>query len=173
MRPILLAPLVLFAGALFFVSASAPAQEKAGEVRLDVVKYAGLTDAILKCRGKVVYVDFWFFNCPPCKTGMPHLVEMYSKFHKDGFEVITVNINAEDLPAEENLKKSLGVLQENKAAFRNVVLEDGFAVCEKLKIAEFPAAFVFDRKGQWTRLAQPIDLVAAERLVEKLLREGK
>lgn len=35
------------------------AQEK--KVSLDVVKYAGLKDAVLKHRGQVVLVDFWGF----------------------------------------------------------------------------------------------------------------
>ena len=41
----------LFAGA-------APAQEKK-EIKLDVVKYDVLRDAVAKERGKVVLVDFW------------------------------------------------------------------------------------------------------------------
>lgn len=34
------------------------AQEK-GEIKIDVVKYEGLKDAVLRNRGKVVLVDFW------------------------------------------------------------------------------------------------------------------
>jgi hypothetical protein len=43
--------------AALFVGA-APAQEKK-EVKLDVVKYDVLRDAVAKERGKVVLVDFW------------------------------------------------------------------------------------------------------------------
>ena len=34
------------------------AQDK-GEVKLDVVKYDGLKDAVSRQRGKVVLIDFW------------------------------------------------------------------------------------------------------------------
>ena len=34
------------------------AQEKA-EIKLDIVKYDGLKDAVLRNRGKVVLIDFW------------------------------------------------------------------------------------------------------------------
>ena len=34
------------------------AQEKS-EIKIDVVKYDGLKDAVLRNRGKVVVVDFW------------------------------------------------------------------------------------------------------------------
>jgi hypothetical protein len=39
-------------------SLSGLAQDK-GEVKLDVVKYDGLKDSVLRNRGKVVLVDFW------------------------------------------------------------------------------------------------------------------
>ena len=34
------------------------AQDK-GEVKLDIVKYDGLKDAVVRNRGKVVLIDFW------------------------------------------------------------------------------------------------------------------
>jgi hypothetical protein len=42
---------------------TAPAQDKAGKpaVALKTVKYAGLADAVVQNRGKVVIVDFWGF----------------------------------------------------------------------------------------------------------------
>src|SRR5271155_1140467 len=53
-------------------------------------------DAVLKeNEGKVVLVDFWAFFCPPCKAGLPHLVEMNHKWADRGLVVITVNL---DLP---------------------------------------------------------------------------
>lgn len=43
---------------LILISAPGRAQEK-GEIKLEVVKYDGLKDAVLRNRGKVVLVDFW------------------------------------------------------------------------------------------------------------------
>lgn len=37
---------------------SGHAQDK-GEVKLDIVKYDGLKDAVVRNRGKVVLIDFW------------------------------------------------------------------------------------------------------------------
>lgn len=39
---------------------SGSAQEKTGEIALREVKYDALKDVVLKYRGKVVLVDFWF-----------------------------------------------------------------------------------------------------------------
>ena len=43
---------------LVLMCAPGSAQEK-GEIKLEIVKYDGLKDAVLRNRGKVVLVDFW------------------------------------------------------------------------------------------------------------------
>ncbi len=44
-------------------------------------------------RGKVVLLDFWATTCPACMAKMPHLKEIYRKQHKDGFEIIGLNLD--------------------------------------------------------------------------------
>ncbi len=39
-------------------------------------------------RGKVVFFEYWGIHCPPCRTAMPHLVEMQRKYGSKGFIVI-------------------------------------------------------------------------------------
>jgi thiol-disulfide isomerase/thioredoxin len=157
--------------ALMCLLSAAVAQETNGDARLEVVKYAGLKEVILKNRGKVVYVDFWHMNCPPCKAGMPHLVEMHAKHNKAGFEVVTVNVNVYDLKADEYFKSSLAFLQSIKAGFRNLLLDEKDDVWqEKLKVGGFPCVIVFDRKGLWTRFDK-VNKEEIDRFVEKLLRE--
>jgi len=45
-----------------------------------------LTSAAL--RGKVVLVDCWFAECPPCRAAMPRLVDFYQRYRDDGLVVI-------------------------------------------------------------------------------------
>jgi len=50
----------IFAMMLLAVAAGVTTAQSAGDdVSLQVVKYDGLKDVILKNRGKVVFVDFW------------------------------------------------------------------------------------------------------------------
>lgn len=42
-------------------------------------------------RGKVVLVDFWASWCVPCRKGNPHLLKVYEKYKKKGFEIIGVS----------------------------------------------------------------------------------
>ena len=48
-------------------------------------------------RGQVVLVNFWATWCGPCRSEMPHLDQLYQKYHKSGFVLLGVNID--DNPA--------------------------------------------------------------------------
>ncbi|MBZ0257423.1 TlpA family protein disulfide reductase [bacterium] len=42
-------------------------------------------------KGKLVLVDFWATWCPPCRGELPHLKEVYKKYHKKGLEIISIS----------------------------------------------------------------------------------
>jgi thiol-disulfide isomerase/thioredoxin len=47
---------------------------------------------------QVVLVDFWATWCGPCVASLPHIQELYNKYHDKGFEVFCVadNDSSED-----------------------------------------------------------------------------
>jgi thiol-disulfide isomerase/thioredoxin len=84
---------------------SAPARRAQGAIdRLDLVgKSITLRGAELRrgtvdlqqFRGKVVLVDYWATTCDPWKQDLPRLKELYAKYHRKGFEIISVSLDSE------------------------------------------------------------------------------
>lgn len=46
--------------------------------------------ALKELRGKPVIVTFWATDCPGCIKEIPHLIDLYTQYHKQGLEIIAV-----------------------------------------------------------------------------------
>ncbi len=55
-------------------------------------------------RGKVVLLDFWTTTCGPCIAEMPNMKKVYDAYKDVGFDVIGVNIDANETDLHEFLK---------------------------------------------------------------------
>ncbi len=47
-------------------------------------------------KGKVVLIDFWATWCGPCVGEVPNMLEMYKKYHEQGFEIIGISLDDKD-----------------------------------------------------------------------------
>lgn len=45
-------------------------------------------------RGKVVMLNFWGTWCPPCRKEIPDLVNLQTKYKKDGLEIVGITLNS-------------------------------------------------------------------------------
>ena len=129
------------------VTGFAGAQAPPAEPSLKLVKYAGLADVVRQHRGKVVLVDFWTFQCIPCKKEMPHLVKLQKEFGPEGLVALTVALD--DPPDETAQKNCLKFLQTIGSNTINLMLDEPPEVWEpRLQIAQLPHVVLFDRQGK-------------------------
>jgi thiol-disulfide isomerase/thioredoxin len=104
-------------------------------------------------RGKAVLVNFWATWCGPCKIETPWLVELRDKYAAQGFEILGVDTEAEDLKPDDKAGWA-----KNKAAVDKFVAEENVPYPMLLNgdslseawggLDDLPASFFVDRNGK-------------------------
>ncbi len=90
---------------------------------------------------KFTIVDFWFSNCAPCIAQFDEYKELYKKFNKKGFEILTVSTDS-----KANQKHYQAILKNLKLPWRNI-LDIGAVESEKINIHKYPSNFLIDGSG--------------------------
>jgi thiol-disulfide isomerase/thioredoxin len=88
-------------------------------------------------KGKVVVIENWGVNCPPCIAALPHLADLERKYRDKGLRII----GAESQGSTKDEIKPL--IEKAKVEYTIVDAADG-----PLEVSAIPRAFVFDREGK-------------------------
>ena len=91
-------------------------------------------------RGQVVLVNFWATWCGPCRSEMPHLDQLYQKYHKSGFVLLGVNI-------DDNPATALSTAQKLNVSFP-ILLDTDKKVSKLYDLNTMPSTIVIDRDGK-------------------------
>jgi len=103
-------------------------------------------------RGKAVLLNFWATWCGPCKVETPWLIELRDKYASQGFEVIGISTEGEDLKSGDKAGWA-----KQKAAIQKFVSEEKMPYPVLIKgdslsqeyggLDAMPTSFFVDRKG--------------------------
>ena len=122
-------------------------------------KYVRLSDQ----KGKVVLIDFWATWCPPCRKGIPELIEMQQEYGSDKFIVLGINLDQEEAKVVMDFAKNYQINYPVLFYTPEVVAAYG-------GIEAIPTSFVVDKEGKvrtWVQGYRP--KIFFTRLIDSLL----
>lgn len=115
-------------------------------------------------RGFVVLIDFWGAWCPPCRSRMPHLQDLYDQYASQGLVVLLVSTDREKQDA-------IDFLSQNGYTDFVSLWEPGYKsqnpIAALYEVDRFPHTFLLDRQGVIRYVGHP-DYLAPE-IIEGLL----
>jgi cytochrome c-type biogenesis protein len=111
----------------------------------------GNTHKLSDYKGKVVFLNFWATWCPPCKSEMPHIEELYKEYNLNQDEVVILGVanpKSEKYPnnSDENQESIIKFLKDNNYTFP-VVFDQIGSVLSNYYISAFPTTFMIDKQG--------------------------
>lgn len=96
---------------------------------------------------KVVLLNFWATWCPPCRSEIPHLNNLQTKY-KDNFEIISLAMGERDGNMTSKDKMD-SFMKEYKINYKITNTEENFKVSKVMGgISTIPTMFLFDPKGK-------------------------
>jgi len=89
--------------------------------------------------GKPVLINFWAIRCPPCRSEMPYIQEVYDEWHSKGLVLLAINIG-------ESPSQIVEFMQSNNLNFP-VLLDTEGKIAAQYSIQYIPTSFLIDENG--------------------------
>ncbi len=96
---------------------------------------------ITKLAGKVVVLNFWFINCPPCRMEIPSLNELITEY-KNRKDVVFIGIALDPKASIEQF------LSTNP--FNYNIVDNGGYIAQKYGVGSYPTHVVIDKESKVT-----------------------
>jgi thiol-disulfide isomerase/thioredoxin len=101
--------------------------------------------ALKDLRGKVVAIDFYTSGCGNCQAAVPHVVQLYNKYHPQGLIVIGVHTPEstyeKELSTVQSVAKSLGITYP-------IAVDNRTAVWSTYQNQCWPNLLIFNKEGK-------------------------
>ena len=100
----------------------------------------GQTVSLHDYQGKAVMVNFWATWCPPCRSEMPDMQNLYSELKGKGVEILAVNVQ-EARPPIEKFVTQFGLTFP-------ILLDVSGDVVQQYGVQALPTSYFIDREGR-------------------------
>jgi thiol-disulfide isomerase/thioredoxin len=88
--------------------------------------------------GKVVVLNYWFINCPPCQSEIPHLNKLVKEYAADS-NIVFIGIALDKKDAIEEFVESI--------PFDYTIVDSGRSLASDYRITAYPTNVVIDKQG--------------------------
>ena len=89
-------------------------------------------------KGKTIVMNFWFINCPPCRTEIPHLNKLVDKYKEDK-NIVFIAVALDDASEIKIFLKSI--------PFNYQIIDQGRWLASNYSINSYPTNVVIDKEG--------------------------
>ena len=137
----------------------------APDFTLDLVGGGQVT--LSELRGKVILINLWATWCPPCRSEMPALQQVYEANRERGLEVLAINMTYQDSETA-----AVEFAQEHGLTFP-ILLDRTGTVGYQYQLRSLPTTFFVDQEGviQQVILGGPLSEVTLQTAIESMLSE--
>ncbi len=120
-------------------------------------------------RGQVVLLNFWTFGCLNCQNTLPHVRDLYAKYHRQGFEI--VGLHAPEFDYEKEAANVAKAVKKDRITWP-VAQDNGFKTWRRYKNGFWPSFYYLDRTGKvrYTHIGEG-DYAKQDAVVAALLAE--
>lgn len=128
------------------LASASPRMARAGEAAPDFTLHTvdGKSYRMSALKGRPVIIDFWATWCAPCKSSMPHLSAIQSRYRDRGLVVLGLSTDDDDAKAVRRFADRLGVTFSLATADDRVL--DAFG-----PIRGLPTTVYISRQGEIVR----------------------
>lgn len=104
----------------------------------DLQNMTGKKVSLESLKGKVVLINFWFINCPPCRMEIPDLNELKAEYAGKGVEFLAITFDPK--------KQVTDFLQ--KIPFDFQIFPNAREIIESYGVQGFPTSVVINKDGK-------------------------
>ena len=99
----------VFAIALLVLGSVCGLAQSSPKVELELKDIKGRTLRLADYKGKVLLINFWATWCTPCRSEIPDLVKLQTKYKDQGFQIVGITYPPEELSEVQRYVKNAKV----------------------------------------------------------------